>query len=406
MINTRAQTLTNMEKALKENYLPVWRNGLTIEPSPLLGKIKKVKLTSNKIVTSAPIGLSGGFGYGAEGYATPQAGPVPFERFETYAKDMYVNIAISAKAVRLTGSGGSMANALDTEVKAAYETAKWNVGRSLFGNGSGILAYIESVANSNTFKLRTEIDGVVIPNAHRLLKEGLIIDVYEDGAKYGDAAQANGTGLRIKSVDRVNNTVTVYGNGVTLASGFITVQNSYGREITGLGAIFDEGIDTLYGVKKSENKVIVPTTLDADRDINDTFLWDAIDGASTYKNSQIDTIIMGKAAYKHYIENLKTNQVEVTTKNMVGGFKSLAFQFANREIDIVYEQFIPDDETWCLDSKALELHTQEWDFADLQGGGIFNLMENSSVYRALLANYGDLVCTNPGGCVRITNCAL
>ena len=83
----RVQTLTNMEKALKENYLPVWRNGLTTEPSPLLGKIKKKKLTSNKIVTSAPIGLSGGFGYGAEGYATPQAGPVPFERFETYAKD-------------------------------------------------------------------------------------------------------------------------------------------------------------------------------------------------------------------------------------------------------------------------------------------------------------------------------
>lgn len=408
---SRVQTLTNMEKALKENYLPVWRNGLTIEPSPLLGKIKKVKLTSNKIVTSAPIGLSGGFGYGAEGYATPQAGPVPFERFETYAKDMYVNIALSAKSVRLTGSGGSMANALDTEVKAAYETAKWNVGRSLFGNGSGILAYIEAVNNSNTFKLKTTYteggEEVTIPNAHRLLKEGLIIDVYADGAKYGDVPQASGSGLRIKSVDRVNNTVTVYGNAVTLTAGFITVQNSYGREITGIGAIFDDGIDTLYGVKKSENKVIVPTTIHAEGDIDDSILWDAIDGASTYKNSQVDTILMGKSAYKHYIDYLRTNnvQVEIATKDIVGGFKSLAYQFGNREIDIVYEQFIPDDETWCLDSKALELHTQEWDFADLQGGGIFNLMENSSVYRALLANYGDLVCTNPGGCVRITNCA-
>ena len=408
---SRVQTLTNMEKALKENYLPVWRNGLTIEPSPLLGKIKKKKLTSNKIVTSAPIGLSGGFGYGAEGHATPQAGPVPFERFETYAKDMYVNIAITAKSVRLTGSGGSMANALDTEVKAAYETAKWNVGRSLFGNGSGILAYIEAVSNSNTFKLKTTFtEGdkeVTVPNAHRLLKEGLIIDVYANGAKYGDAPQANGEGLRIKSVDRINNTVTVYGNGVTLEAGFITVQHSYGREITGIGAIFDDSIDTLYGVSKANNKVIVPTTIPAEGDIDDSILWDAIDTASTYKNSQIDTILMGKSAYKHYIDYLRTNnvQVEIATKDIVGGFKSLAYQFGNREIDIMYEQFIPDDETWCLDSKALELHTQEWDFADLQGGGIFNLMENSSVYRALLANYGDLVCTNPGGCVRITNCA-
>jgi hypothetical protein len=116
---------------------------------------------------------------------------------------------------------------------------------------------------------------------------------------------------------------------------------------------------------------------------------------------------MGKAAYKHYIEYLRTNnvRVEAMSKEIVGGFKSLAYAFGNREIDVMYDQFVPDNEAWCLDSKALELHTQEWDFADLQGGGIFNLMENSSIYRALLANYGDLICTNPGGCVRITNCA-
>ena len=77
----------------------------------------------------------------------------------------------------------------------------------------------------------------------------------------------------------------------------------------------------------------------------------------------------------------------------------------NKEVDILNESFVPAGEMWGVDSTALELHTQEWDFADLQGGGIFNLMEGSSVYRALLANYGDLICKNPGGCVRITNIA-
>ena len=117
--------------------------------------------------------------------------------------------------------------------------------------------------------------------------------------------------------------------------------------------------------------------------------------------------MMGKAAYKHYIEYLRTNNVRVEsmTKEITGGFKAIEYAFGNRSIDVVYDQFIPDSEAWCLDTGALELHTQEWDFADLQGGGIFNLMENSSVYRALLANYGDLICTNPGGCVRIKNCA-
>ncbi len=387
-----AQTLKTIEKALKDNYLPAWRNGLTTEPTPLLSKLKKVPLTNNKIIASAPQGLSGGFGFGAEGHATPAAGNVMFERFETYAKDMYVNIAISAKAVRLANNGGAMANALDTEVKAAYETAKWNVGRSLFGNGSGILTTSESVSGGNV---------ITVENT-KFMKEGLIIDIYETGA-----SEPTAKGVRIVSVDRVGNTITIGGSAVTVGAGFITVQNSYNREITGLGAIFDEDVKTLYGVNKAENKIIVPTTVDANTDIDDSVIWDAVEGAETYKNSKIDTILMGKAAYKHYIEYLRTNNVRVEnmSKDIVGGFKSLAYAFGNREIDVMYDQFVPDNEAWCLDSKALELHTQEWDFADLQGGGIFNLMENSSIYRALLANYGDLICTNPGGCVRITNCA-
>ena len=406
------QTLKTFEKALKENYLPVWKNGLTTEPTPLLGKIKKVKLTNDTIVASAPQGLSGGFGFGAEGLATPQAGNVKFERFKTNAKDMYVNIAISAKAVRLTGSGGAMANALTTEVEAAYATAKWNVGRSFFGNGSGILASTKAVSGSTTIELVTEptvVDdkGTTISttNPHRLLKEGLIIDIYANGSNVDSEPQAKG--VRIIAVDRRNNTITISGNAVSLDAGFITIQNSYGKEITGLGAIFDDNIDTIYGVKKSENKIIVPTTIDANTDIDDSVIWDAVEGAETYKNSQIDTILMGKSAYKHYIEYLRTNNVRVEsmTKEITGGFKAIEYAFGNRNIDVVYEQFVPDDETWCLDSKSLEFHTQEWDFADLQGGGIFNLMENSSVYRALLANYGDLICTNPGGLVRITNCA-
>lgn len=389
-----AQNLITFEKALKENYLPVWRNGLTTEPTALLGKIKKVPLKSNKIVATAPVGLSGGFGFGAEGLATPAAGGVKFERFETNAKDMYVNIAISAKAVRLTGSGGAMANALDTEVKAAYETAKWNVGRSLFGNGNGILTKVASSAGAG--------DRTVSVESVKFMKEGLIVDICRTSGDPNESA-------RIASVDRVNKKITFAAPLTQDIEGeeLITVQNSYGKEITGLGAIFDDGITTLYGVKKNENKFIVPTTHNAEGDIDDSVIWDAVEGAETYKNSKIDMILMGKNAYKHYIEYLRANnvRVEAMSKEIVGGFKAIEYAFGNRSIDVVYDQFVPDNECWCVETGTLELHTQEWDFADLQGGGIFNLMENQSVYRALLANYGDLICTNPGGCVRITNCA-
>ena len=60
-------------------------------------KLRKSTLKSNKIVATAPVGLSGGFGFGAEGLATPAAGGVKFERFETTQRICMLNIAISAK---------------------------------------------------------------------------------------------------------------------------------------------------------------------------------------------------------------------------------------------------------------------------------------------------------------------
>ncbi len=389
-----SQNLSTFEKALKENYLPAWRNQLGIEPSALLGKIKKPKLKSNKIVASAPIGLSGGFGFGAEGQATPAAGGVRVERFETTAKDMYVNIVISEKAVKLTGSGGAMANALDTEVQGAYKTAKWNLGRSLFGNGTGILTTTEALTAAGN---KIQVDDV------SYLKEGLIIDIYATG---GTVPQANGTGRRLLSVDRVNKTITIGGDPATFSAGFITVQNSYNREITGLGAIFDDSVASIYGVNKNLNPFIKPVVQSGNGDIDDGTITKALRLAKNDKNSDIDMILCGDAAYDHYVNYLRVNNIrlEDMSHTIQGGFKAIKFVFGNKEVDIVNESFVPAKEMWGVETGCLELHSLDWNFAELQSGGIFNLMEGQSCYRALLANYGDLICTNPGGCVRITDC--
>lgn len=389
-----SQNLITFEKALKENYLPVWRNQLGVEPSALLGKIKKVPLTSNKIVATAPVGLSGGFGFGAEGAATPAAGGVRVERFETTAKDMYVNVVISEKAVKLTGSGGAMANALDTEVNGAYETAKWNIGRSLFGNGTGILT---------TTKALEEAGNTIAVDDVSYLKEGLIIDIFATG---GTEPQNGGKGRRLLSVDRVNKTITIGGPASTFSAGFITVQNSYNREITGLGAIFDDNVEKLYDVEKDSNPFIKPIVVSGGGDVDDGLITKALRRAKNEKNSSIDTICCGDDAYDHYVNYLRENNVRVEERShtIKGGFKAIKFVFGNKEIDIINESFVPANEMWGVDASRLELHSLDWNFAELQNGGIFNLMESQSCYRALLANYGELICKNPGGCVRITDC--
>lgn len=393
-----SQNLLTFEKALKENYLPAWRNQLGIEPSALLGKIRKPKLVSNKIVASAPIGLSGGFGFGAEGQATPKAGGVRVEKFETNAKDMYVNVVISEKAVKLTGTSGAMANALDTEVKGAYATAKWNVGRSLFGNGTGVLTTTHAYEPQEG-----TAPGVIRVESTANLKEGLLIDVYKKDATTPDET------VRLLSIDRATKLITVNTektyDSMDYQGGFITVQNSYNREITGLGAIFDDTVESLYGLNKKKNNFLKPVVHDCDGDISDGVITKALREAKNDKNSNIDMILCGDDAYDHYIEYLRTNniRVEEVSHTIQGGFKAIKFIFGNKEIDIVNESFVPSTDMWGVETGCLELHSLDWNFAELQNGGIFNLMEGQSCYRALLANYGDLICTNPGGCVRLTN---
>ncbi|NLB80108.1 MAG: hypothetical protein GX800_00495 [Clostridiaceae bacterium] len=147
--------------------------------------------------------------------------------------------------------------------------------------------------------------------------------------------------------------------------------------------------------------------MDAGSDIDDGTITSALRRAKNEKNSNVDMLLCGDDAYDNYVNYLRVNniRVEEMSKTNTGGFKAIKFIFGNKEVDIVNESFVPSKEMWGIEGSAMELHQQEWNFADLQGGGIFNLMENQSVYRALLVNFGDLLCTNPGGCVRIFNCA-
>ncbi len=392
-----AQILTKLEAILKDKYQPALTNQINTEPSPFLEKIKKVALTNNTIKCAAPVGINGGFGFGAEGVGTPKAGAQRYTRFEIDAVDMYVDLQISNKTVELASTNAaSMINALDSEISGSYAAAKWNIGRALFGDGTGKLATVTEVyaAGNNTVLKLDSVKRVI---------EGLSIDLYDNGTTPTlAAANAN---HRIISVDRVNKTVTCDGTlTLTAANGFITVQGSYNRELCGLGAIFGDG-ETLYGIKKSENPWICPTTVDAAGDITDLILYRGIKEAKDYKGANIDLLMMGDDAFLAYQDYIHTNNVTVTDKyRFVGGAVGYKILVGSNEVIIVNERFVPENEVWGVDTSAFYLEATPWNFME-KDGGVFVPMPDTSIFRALLASYGNLMCVNPGGCVRFINAA-
>lgn len=389
------QDLNRIQDILLNEYLPFLNNALNTDPSIFMQKIKKGTLDASMGEFGARIGIGGGFGMSAEGQDTPDAHAPLYSKLKYSVKDAYNELRISHKAVQLgRASKSAMVDAIKDEMDAGYEANAWNVGRMLFGNGTGKLATIPAASSS------AKASAVV--NDVSCLIEGLTVDIYESG---GSVAKA---GIQVKAIDHATNTVTFDQSFTCGANAVIYVQNSKDREITGLGTIFDTTVDSIYGLKKSENTWLKPLSYaytvngSTAEEPDDVLINKAIQDSERMRRGKIDLMMMGDQCYADFLNYLKSSNTQyVTNNNYKNGFASVKIVYGNREVDVYNERFVPSNKIWGVDTTQFELRQTGWDFCSYQGGGIFNLMESKSVYRALLANYLELICKNPGTCVEI-----
>lgn len=173
-----------------------------------------------------PYGANGGIGAGTEDGLLPAAAGNNYQQFQLTLKNLYGTIEISDKAMRASANNsGAFVNLLNAEMEGLVKASKFNFGRMLFGDGSGVLATV-TAASGNTLTL----DGV------KNIMEGMVVDVLD-----GDGS-AKVTARRITVVDRAAKIITLSGAAIAADTvekdDVITVQGSYNKEITGLGAIF------------------------------------------------------------------------------------------------------------------------------------------------------------------------
>ena len=263
---------------------------------------------------------------------------------------------------------------------------------SLFGDGTGKLATVTALSTAGT--------EVTVSDTSKLI-EGLTVDFYATSATVGSTPSK--AGVRILSINRAAKKITV-DTSFAYVAGFITVQNSYGRELCGLGSIMDNTVTSLYGLTKASNAWMNPTTIDASNDISDLVLYEGVNNAKYYKNATIDMILMGDAAFKAYQAFMQESTTQIVEKlRFVGGAVGYKVITGDRESVVVNEHFVPTNEAWGVDTESFHMDITDWGFADYNGSA-FVLKANSSIYRALLAAYGNIMCDNPGGCVKWANC--
>lgn len=373
-------TLTNAENALKSVYLGAVTELLNTKSNPLLAKIEQTSsdVWGKEIRKAASYGINGGVGAGDEDGALPAAKSTNYLQFVTTLKNLYGQIEISDKAIRASADGrGAFTDLLNNELQGLLDASKFNLGRMLYGDGSGLLSTIGAVTT----------DGVCPVGSPQNLIEGLVVDIYaKAGTKLGTTsiAYVDRDGKNVKLAD------TIAG---LAADSTMYVQGSKDKEITGLGAIFKTD-GSLYGVSRSAHPCMKPYMKSNVGSLDEIVMQEAIDRLEMTAGSTVDFIAVSasvKYAYQEYMAQYKRN---IDVMELAGGFKTLSYN----GIPLVYDRFIADGTMYLLNTKAFKLHQLcDWQYLETENGKILRQTQGKPTFTATLVKYCDLVCDRPNG---------
>lgn len=376
-------TMETAEKALKTVYLGVVANQLNVGVNPFLSKIKQTSqdVWGKEIVKLVPYGINGGIGAGSESGNLPASAQNNYERFRLELKNLYGTIELSDKAIRASqNSVGAFVNLLEAEMEGLLTASKFNLGRMLYGDGSGKIATVKSATTDKY---------VVVDNVNSVM-EGMVVDVYSGT---GNTVIPQLKGVRITQVDRENK--RIYFNVASAVSvsenDYITVQGSKDNELTGLEALFSDG--DLYGLSregrswlKAKTKTINGATIDN--------IQSAIDEIEEVSGGVVDIIMCSYSARRDYISKCASARLNLDYMNLDGGFKAVSYN----GIPLVADRFIADGDMYILNSKDFKIHQLcDWRWLEGEGGKVIKQIPGSATYSATLVKYADMICDKPIG---------
>ena len=406
-------SLATADSALKDVYLGVVSDQLNTSINPLLARIKQTTtdVWGKEIVKLAPFGLNGGIGAGSETGTLPTAGGNNYCQFRLDLKNLYGKIEISDKAIRASqSSAGAFVNLLNAEMEGLVKASSYNFGRMLYGNGDGALAIVQgneaSVSGTTTFKV----------DSTAALVEGMVVDIVEDSGTPLLISGAQQLKLKIVVVDRANKTVTLqttktYAKDASIAEEGCThrlyVQGSMGKELTGLGKIFDTTQETLYGVERAQNHWMNPYSISIASgntmgNLSDISMQAVVDHLADGFDSNVDFIVGSSGVKRNYQYYLTSYRSNIDVMNLKGGYKAISFN----GVPFVSDRFAPQNTVYMLNTAEFNLHQLcDWKWLEGEDGRVLKQSANSPTYTATLVKYADMICNKPCGQARIEGVA-
>lgn len=381
-------TMTSADKALKTFYLGVVAEQLNTAVNPLLARFEQTTndVWGKEIRKLATYGINGGIGAGSEEGELPTPGGNNYAQFVLTLKNLYGTIEISDKAIRASqNNSGAFLSLLEAEMEGLLKASKFNFGRMLYGDGSGVLCTATSQSGNS-----------IAVNSVKNITEGMIVDVIDP-----ETGSVLFKARRILEVGRDNKLVVLGGDSISTGSipsgSILTVQNSYNRELTGIGAIFGDS-RTLYGLDRSDNPWLKPYTKTAST-VNDLALQNCVDHLEETVGSTANFIVCSSGVKRNYQDYMSTNRSNIDIMNLTGGCKALSFG----GIPLISDRFVPQGTLYVLNTDDFHIHQLcDWRWLEDDNGKVLKQVAGKPVYTATLVKYADIICDRPIGQARIT----
>lgn len=384
-------TLETADSALKTIYLGVIGNQLNVGANPLLTKIKQTtnNIYGNEIRKATSFGVSGGVSAGSESGELPGSYAKKREQFVSTLKNLYGTIEITDKAIRCSqNSAGAFVNLLNDEMESLIKSSTFNLGRMLYGDGTGVLATVSEDTPIDDEYIKVDTVKNFITNlACRFVNTA--------GTSY-----LNVDPFTINHVDRAN---TQFSFSRAVESNHkgqkIATLNGLNNEITGLGKVFNVGATELYGVRREHNPWINPYINDSVGEISEVAIQKAIDEIEEESGAVVDFIACSAKVRRAYQEAISSYKRNLDVMNLEGGFKAISYN----GIPVVTDRFVADDTMYILSTKDFELcQLCDWQWLEGNDGKIIKQKEGYPVYTATLVKYAELLCNRPNAQAKLS----
>lgn len=341
-------------------------------------------------------------GIGARGLREnlPSAGAQKYKQANLYLKNLYGTIEVDGQLFEQAAENyQAFINVVDNEIKGLKKDLAQDLNRQVYGDGTGKLATVASVAGA-----------VITVDSTNWLIEGMVISLRTSaGAARGTFTGDGSTGTTPLFVTAINSATTftvakltdgaaptltgvVSGDLVLRGSadgaGASTFVDNYNKEWTGLGAIV-KATGVLHDIDPATTPVWAAKEYTSVGTLSELGLIQTVQAVDK-KGGDVDVFLASPGVFNAYWNLLTSLRRFNDTAALTGGQRSFNFTAAGKDIAFVSDFAAPSGTLYALSSKELVLNRKkDWSWMD-RDGSMWTRSNNTDAYKAVLYQYSEL----------------